>query len=159
MIEPTTTIISFARRPVYRRKRMPNRASRQRNISSSSPLCKSPIAARRAPRETSSHIFVADRKLFWGLPCGKLGFTHILRTRPVWPQRILFGQVGFMILRCSGCDQPCQSIAVVPRHPLRRVRLQLLGVDPVKNWRASASTSSKAAPAKRVRDSVRCLNK
>ena len=43
-------------------------------------------------------------------------------TQP-WPQSILFGQAGFIILRAAGV-QPCQRLAVVPRHPLRGIRRQ-----------------------------------
>ena len=40
-----------------------------------------------------------------------------------WPQSILFGQAGFIILQ-----RVCQRLAVVPRHPLRWVGRQFLGV-------------------------------
>src|SRR5205085_9122733 len=48
-------------------------------------------------------------------------------TQP-WPQSILFGRAGSIILRGRGRGEPRQRFAVVPGHPLRRVSLQLLGV-------------------------------
>ena len=48
-------------------------------------------------------------------------------TQP-WPQTILFGQAGFIVLRRCRCGEPLQPFAVVPGHPLRGVSLQLLGV-------------------------------
>src|SRR3954451_9051762 len=40
-------------------------------------------------------------------------------TQP-WPQSILFGHAGPMILRGFGGGQPRQGVSVIPEHPLRR---------------------------------------
>ena len=45
-----------------------------------------------------------------------------------WPQSILFGQEGFILLRRSGRGDPCQHVLVIPGHPFRWVLLQFLGV-------------------------------
>jgi hypothetical protein len=41
---------------------------------------------------------------------------------------ILFGQTEIIILRGRGRRQPRQGVAIVPRHPFRRVLLQLFGM-------------------------------
>jgi hypothetical protein len=61
-------------------------------------------------------ILLSERPVLWA-------FRDARSTRP---PTILFGQAGIIVLR--GCGEPCQRIAVIPRHPLRRVLLQQLGV-------------------------------
>jgi hypothetical protein len=45
-----------------------------------------------------------------------------------WPESILFGQAGFIILRGGWCGEPGQRLAVVPGHSRRWGLLQFLGV-------------------------------
>src|SRR5262249_36010234 len=41
-----------------------------------------------------------------------------------WPQSVLFGQAGLIILRSGGLGEPRHGVAIVPRNPLRGTLLQ-----------------------------------
>src|SRR5205809_7817767 len=52
-------------------------------------------------------------------PCPCL-FSGRSWKAPELQESILFGQAGFIILRCRRCSEPCQRLAVLPLPPLRR---------------------------------------
>jgi hypothetical protein len=59
---------------------------------------------------------------------GDARFMGIAGCHPTWPQSILFGRARLILLRSRGHHQSGQSLAVVPRHPLRRVLFEFLRV-------------------------------
>ena len=84
--------------------------------------------AYRGPHETFSLASVSGRKRGRILSSGKPVLWAFRNVTQPWPQTILFGQAGFIILRGSGCSEPRQRVPVIPGHPLRRVPLQLLSM-------------------------------
>ena len=79
-------------------------------------------------RGTFSAISEPGQKTYVTLPSGKRVFRPFSRAAPRWPESILSGQAGFIILRGGGRSAPCPGIAIVPLHPRRRVLLQFFRV-------------------------------
>jgi hypothetical protein len=82
---------------------------------------------RHSKKRRVSHVGPGQKTLFesdYQMP----GFRPFSSDAPAWPESILFGQAGFILLRGPLGYQPCQCLAVVPRHPLRWTLLQLLGM-------------------------------
>ena len=80
------------------------------------------------PPATFSPVSVPGRKRYPILSFERPALWAFRSVTQPWPQMILFGQAGFIILRGCGRGEPRQRFAVVPGHPLRWVSLQLLGV-------------------------------
>ncbi len=83
---------------------------------------------RRGRRKTFSAASVPGRKPFAILPCQPPVFQPIFERRFRMAEDYPFRPGRFIILRSGRSCQPRQCLAVVPRHPLRWVSLQLLGV-------------------------------
>ena len=84
--------------------------------------------AYRGPHETFSALFVTGQKRVWISSLKKPVFGAFRSVTLPWPQSILFGQEGFIILRRCGRGQLLQGVAIVPGHPLRWRLLEFLGV-------------------------------
>ncbi len=80
------------------------------------------------PPGTFFAVFVRGQKRYRILPSERPVWRAFQNVTQAWPQTILFGQAGFIILRGGGRRQPRQCLAVIPRHPLRWASLQLLGM-------------------------------
>ena len=82
---------------------------------------------RTGRRATFSRVSVPGQKRCRILPLEKPVLWAFQSVTQPWPQSILFGHEGPIILRGGPC-QPRQCLAVIPRHPPRWVPLQLFGV-------------------------------
>jgi hypothetical protein len=69
-------------------------------------------------RGTFSAISEPGQKPYVTLPSGRRVFRPFSRAAPRWPESILLGQEGFIILCGGGRGEPCQCLAVIPRYPL-----------------------------------------
>src|SRR5215469_16562999 len=72
--------------------------------------------------------FRAWPKTFGDLISSDARFVGHFESSFPWPQSILFGQARLILLCSRGHHPSDQGLAVVPRHPLRRVLLELVGV-------------------------------
>ena len=86
------------------------------------------IRGRTGQPGTFSAVSVPGQKRYAILRFPRPVFRPFSSDAPAWPKTILSGQAGFIILRGRGCCQSSQRLAVVPRHPLRRLPLQLPGM-------------------------------
>src|ERR1039457_3630538 len=82
----------------------------------------------RSHPETPLPVLAAGQKPDAILLCQRSVFRPFSCDVLTWPQSILSGQAGFIILCGGGRSKPRQCLAVIPGHPLRWITLQLLGV-------------------------------
>ena len=82
----------------------------------------------RSHPETPLPVLAAGQKPDAILLCQRSVFRPFSCDVLTWPQSILSGQAGFIILCGGGRSEPRQCLAVIPGHPLRWITLQLLGV-------------------------------
>src|SRR5262249_7795476 len=75
--------------------------------------------------ETFSPSCVPGQKRYRILTLGSPVWPSFRNVTQPWPQSILFGQAGSIILRGNRSFQLCQSLAVVPWHPSRRTPCQV----------------------------------
>src|SRR5664279_841143 len=93
---------------------------------------------RTGRHETFSTASVPGQKPYAILRSERPAFRPFSSDALAWPQSILFGQSGLIILRGRGRSESCDGIAIVPGHPLRRDSLQLscmaLQLDEIVKW-------------------------